>query len=269
VQILSINGDKKLVLGFLGTTAVGIYGLGRSFTQVLAVSGGIIGPVLYPRITERYGQTRDVASLKNLVALPTLVLGAFLPLLLGYAWFGLPALVRWLLPAFQPGVLSAQILFVATAIYLITGTSVYLLAALRHQVLSLFLYAGGVGLGLAFEYVALRVGWGLAGVAVGAAVGNMVYSFVIIVVALHFCRAGLAEQVGNAVFAMLPTLLVVAICVMVAQLWPVSVSESILVSLGGAFARGTLVALISLPLSGWVFRRAWHGLGNAIVSRDV
>ena len=216
-QIVSMTGDRILVLGFL---ALGIYGIGRTFTQILMASGGIVGPVVYPRITERYGRTGDAASLQRLVVAPTLVLAATLPLTIGVAWFGLPVIVEWLLPAFRPGILPAQILFVATAAYLLAGASDYLLIALRRQVLSLLLYVGAVALGLLLEYGALRVGWGLAGVAGGVALSSSVYAVVIIMAAQHHCRVPPKAQIRNVVRGLLPLGLAVVLCVAIDHFAP-------------------------------------------------
>lgn len=268
VQILSTTGDRMLVLGFLGTAAVGLYGLGQSFTQALLVSGGIIGPVLYPRITERYGQTPDPASLKNLVVLPTMLLGIFVALLLPYAWFGLPLVINWLLPAFQEAAWPAKILFLSMAIYLLNGTASYLLVALAHQTLALLLFSGGVALGLALEYAALRLGWGLPGVAAGGAISNLGYSLVVLVVALHFCRAPRGEQLGTASLALAPVLLVTAASLALELLWPVRSAALPGEALLGALLRATLAFLAGLPAFILLLNHIWPRWRKAILQRE-
>lgn len=256
-QILSTTGDRILVLAFLGTSALGIYGIGRTFTQVLGVSGGIVGPVIYPPDHGEVWPDRDAASLRNLVVAPTLVLAATLPLTLGFAWFGLPVLIKWLLPAFQSGVLPAQILFVATAAYLLAGTSDYLLVALRRQVLSLLLYAGGVALGLLLEYLALRLGWGLWGVATGAAVSSAVYSVVIIVVAQRHCMVPRRERVSNVLNGVLPLGLALVLCVATDRLWPAVPEMPLLHVAGWALAKAFVVLVACLPVSIVVLNHGW------------
>ena len=256
-QIVSMTGDRILVLGFLGTSALGIYGIGRTFTQILMASGGIVGPVVYPRITERYGRTGDAASLQRLVVAPTLVLAATLPLTIGVAWFGLPVIVEWLLPAFRPGILPAQILFVATAAYLLAGASDYLLIALRRQVLSLLLYVGAVALGLLLEYGALRVGWGLAGVAGGVALSSSVYAVVIIMAAQHHCRVPPKAQIRNVVRGLLPLGLAVVLCVAIDHFAPSQGHTPLLRAGGWAGVKAVAVLLGCLPFSIPLLNREW------------
>jgi len=256
-QIVSMTGDRMLVLGFLGTSALGIYGIGRTFTQVLMVSGGIVGPVVYPRITERYGRTGDATSLQRLVVAPTLVLAATLPLAVGFAWFGLPVIIEWLLPSFRPGILAAQILFIATAAYLLAGASDYLLIALRRQVLSLLLYVGGVALGLLLEYGALRVGWGLAGVASGVALSSAVYAVVIIMVAQRHCGVPPTEQIRNVLRGILPLGLAVVLCVAIEHFAPPEGYPPLLQAVGWAGVKAVTVLLACLPFSIRLLNREW------------
>ena len=255
VQILSTSGDKMLILGALGTSWVGIYALGRSFSLVLFASGGVIGPVVYPRIAEAYGRTGDIKSLRELTLMPVVALGAGIPLLLGYIWFGLDIVVSRVLPRFQAGIPSARVLFVAVAVYVVSGTCSYLLLAVERQVLLLMLFGSSVAVGLSLEYAALRLGMGLEGVAIGVVLSNILYSVALIMAALRLFGSSKTEQVGRITQAILPIVFAWGVCITlgssVASLRHVSLTEDIV----AAAFKGTVVALASLPGLIWSFKR--------------
>jgi stage V sporulation protein B len=255
-QTLSLTGDKMLVLGFLGTGSLGVYALGRNFGQVLVLSGGVVGPVLYPRIAERFGKTQDVTTLANLIVAPSLLLGATLPAVTALAWFTLPVAIEWFLPAFRSGILSAQILFVATAAYLLCGSSVYLLLTLERQVLVLVLFGASVVLGLVLEFVALRSGFGLGGVAAGVGVSNLIYAVVIAAVAQRLCRVPPRVVAWNLVNAALPLIATVVLCLAVDALWPPRPPVPILAAAAQAIASAVIVAVCCLPWSLVLLNRA-------------
>jgi len=245
-QILSITGDKMLILGFLGTTSVGIYGLGRSFTQILFVSGGVVGPVIYPRLSERYGRTNDVSTLKNLVIFPTILLGSILPEILGYAWFGLPVFVRFLLPDFISGILPAQLLFYSAAIWIVSGTSGYLFMVLSRQVLYMIIFAVGVGLTIVLECLALMIGWELSGVAAGALAGNLICASIVILYALKLLRIPLNIQIKYLIRGIFPILMSLFLCIFLDHIWVID-AHSFWNEIKLAFIKGSIVALVVFP----------------------
>lgn len=248
VYLLSVTGDKMLVLGFLGTTQVGLYSFGRSVSQILYVSGGVAGPVIFPRLSERWGKTNDVTSLINLVILPSLVMGSFLPLLMGYAWFGLPVVIRFFMPDYVSVILPAQILFLGVAIWLVTGTSGYLLLILDRQRLYLGLCAGATAVSLILEYTALKFHWALVGVAGGALVGNVLLSVVVMVVAFRLCKMAFKAQVKHVGRSLMPLLATLGICLLLDYGWDLE-TVSLWVAVGVGAVKGTLAALVGLLLA--------------------
>ena len=248
-QILSTTGDRLLILAFLGTSDTGIYSLGRSITQILVITGGVVGPVLYPLLTEHYGKTKDVASLRQFIKVPTVALGAVLPLIMGYVYFSIPVLFHWLLPAYESGISSAQILFWGVAIYQVSGVSIYLLVALNRQVLSFVLYSGGVCLGLALEYLALNIGMSLLGVAIGSAVSNVVYTMVLVFLSLRFCKFDMKTQIRTTVFAVSPMFVLLVCCIFLDKIFVSSVGSGVWRDIVMFILKGTLVSIIVLPYS--------------------
>lgn len=256
-QMLSTTGDRMLVLAYLGTTTLGYYGVARTFTQVLQASGGIVGPIVYPRMTERLGQTGQVSTLLPLVVVPTQILGALLPVAVAAAWFGLPVMIEWLLPEYGAAIPAARLLSLSMAAYLICGAADYLLVSAQRQLLSLALYAGGVAFALVLEALALGSGYGLTGVAAGAGIGNIVYTVVVLLVAQRLAGQSRTESRRVTRRSVLPLMLVTAMCLLSDAYWPVPGHG--LGTAPAALLRWLAVSAVCLPATVWVLDHARPG----------
>ena len=261
LQALSISGDKLIVLGSLGTSAVGIYSIGRICSQALLSSGGVIGPVLYPRMSELYGQTGNAVSLRKLTALPPIVIGAIAPAIVILSWFGLPVVFEVLLPQFRNGLVAAQILFSGMGIYLIFSPAVFLVLAIGRQGICLVYLASGVATSLLLEYAAIAFGLGLAGVAFGAVIGSLIYVFSVYLTALHHCGLEPGERIINLVWLVFPSAVAVVIALAFSRLWPSPIDwqGNVVPMVVRALTLSTLSTLACVPLSGLLVNRLWPG----------
>jgi len=59
--------DRVLVLGFLGTEKLGIYTLATIAMAVLMMTPMLVSTVMYPKLAEHYGATRDISALVPMV----------------------------------------------------------------------------------------------------------------------------------------------------------------------------------------------------------
>lgn len=168
--------DRWVIVNRLGVEALGHYSLAILCVGALSLFPAVIAQQIYPRMAFRFGETGDPASLTPLVRQQALLtISATTPLLLGAAlilpWF----VVHWM-PAYQPGIRPAQIvLFGLIAIAAASGAGNYLnTVGLAKWYLAVQALTILVSLGLSLLFVGL--GWGLNGVAMGAACANVFFA---------------------------------------------------------------------------------------------
>src|SRR5262249_12251865 len=131
------------------------------------------------------------AALRSLVLKPPLVLACLLPLVIGPVSLLLPVVIRLWLPAYVPAIAATRIVVVGIFFFSVLGVTDYFLVTTNQ--LGRYAVFGGIALGLniLFDYIALRLGYGINGIAVaGTPVTYFIYSTIIIGNALsNYTRA--------------------------------------------------------------------------------
>jgi O-antigen/teichoic acid export membrane protein len=67
-----------------------------------------LGQVVYPRMSEQYGQTGKIVDLIRMVATPIAITFGFTLLVVTVAWFAIPPAVSLILPKYVEGTQAAQ-----------------------------------------------------------------------------------------------------------------------------------------------------------------
>jgi len=178
--------DRPMVLGFLGSEQLGYLGLAFLVTGTVSLVPAMASQVLYPRITYHFGQSGgDIAALRSFVLRPPLLLACLLPVVIGPVFLALPVLIRIFLPAFSPGIMAARIVVVGIFFYSILGLTDYFLVTTGKLKQYALFGCGALALNVTGDYIALRLGYGIEGVAfTGTPLTYFVYSSVVIAYAL-------------------------------------------------------------------------------------
>lgn len=160
------NLDRIVVLRFLGTQALGYYGLSVNVLTLLMAIPDALVYVSYPQLVKRFSEAgQDATVLQPRVDRLARGIAVGLPLVAGLCAIGAPALVHAVLPKYDPCVGAMQVLaFGATGIALSSLASVVLMTVGRRVILipaAIFLTALSGGL----QLLSLRWNGGLAGVA--------------------------------------------------------------------------------------------------------
>lgn len=187
--------DRLLILKFLDVRSLGFYSLGNIVSAPLVLIFTAINSVMYPRFTEQYGETGDPCSLRRHIIVPIEIMSPVLAVLVGVIYIVLPLLVRVFLPAYVAGVPAAQILMFGLFFYGITGMAGNMLLTINKQVLRLLIILVSALFNLIFSYAALRLGYGMAGVAVGTSLAYFIFFVISITVAMKYCLVSLNQSV--------------------------------------------------------------------------
>lgn len=171
IWLLFMAVDSLLVARLLNATSLGYYALATSVTSYIVLMPKSIATALFSRMQERYAPRSDAAAIRRYATDVQGILALLvLPVLVGGAFFLVPALVRQVLPAFIPGIPALRILAAGSfLIALVNMPMEVLITTGRRWGVTSLLFACLVVNALA-NYVAMGVlGEGIRGAAVATA----------------------------------------------------------------------------------------------------
>jgi len=163
------NLDRIVVLRYLGTQALGYYGLSVNVLTLLMAVPDSLAYVSYPRLVKRFSESsQDPAAIREHVDRLVRGVAVALPLAAGLCALWARDSVHMLLPRYDECVSPLRILaFGATGLSLSTFASIVLMTVGRRIILvpaAVFLSALSAGL----QLLSLRWNGGLAGIAAAA-----------------------------------------------------------------------------------------------------
>lgn len=174
VYTVFVTLDRTLIGLMLGVVQLGYYGLTSLLRNALAVLPIALSEVLYPRLSERYGEAGNDKALRNYVVLPMTAMACIMPFFLGVAYVMWPVIVTLALANYVPGIRATQIYILGFYFSMFTGGG-FLLATNR-QYLYLWFIGLAVMVSAMVTLILVRSGWGIEGAAVAVGVGSFVSS---------------------------------------------------------------------------------------------
>jgi O-antigen/teichoic acid export membrane protein len=204
------SSDKMLILSLLGSSELGYYSLGTLIFMPLLVIFGASNSVMFPRFAERFGQTGRADALRGYVIEPIGLLASVVSVLVGMIFLGVDWATGTFLPEYLPGVDAARVLLIGQFFHALAGMAGNLLVTIDRQRVYLAVLAGGAVLNLCLSYAALRLGFGIAGVAAATSVSFAAYFICLAVLAMRFTASSRREIVKLMWRAMWPLAYVLA-----------------------------------------------------------
>jgi O-antigen/teichoic acid export membrane protein len=183
--------DRLMVISFLGSTELGYFGFALLVTSVVTLVPATASQVLFPRITYQFGQSgSDIGALRTFALTPPVVLASLLPIVIGPLYLILPFAVAQFLPEYEPGVTAIRIILIGIFWLATMGLADYFLLTTGKLRQSVLFAALALCFNVVADYVALRLGYGIEGVAVtGTLLTYSLYACVVIGYVLsHYTR---------------------------------------------------------------------------------
>lgn len=177
VTFLSI--DSIMIGNMIGYKELGLYAIGLMSVQQISALGRFSQIILVPHIQEKYGQTGMLKDSGALYVRSTKVLACMLPLIIAYVYFGVPVLVEYFLPKFQGGIPAMKILVLGYFFVAVNEMSPSILFTANKQKNLIPIYAFVVLLAATLNYVLIKRGYGIEGVAAATSIAY-VGSFLIV-----------------------------------------------------------------------------------------
>jgi O-antigen/teichoic acid export membrane protein len=213
--------DRLLILAILGARSLGFYSLGNLVFAPFLIIFSAASTVMYTNYGYKYGKTNDPKSLKKDVIFPMQNLSILISLIIGITCIALPWIVHKFLPAYTDGITPSRILMFGLFFFAITSMPANLLLTLDKQVHRLVIVLVSLLTNLTFSYLALRLGYGITGVAVGTTLGYLLFFFCISGVAMFYTAASIKEM-GLMFLKILSPIFYVGLIVIIVDAFPLT-----------------------------------------------
>lgn len=246
--------DRMLLASLMGTGEVGYYSIAvMAFNLGLALPTQV-GVALWPRLLEIYGKKQDPHALRKHYEETTRILALITPVYVGLIYLVLPVVFGFLLPKYVVGMDALRVMLLGLAFASVCNVGGQLLITIDREAYLIKVRIISIAVCAGLDYLAIRLGLGITGVALGTSLAYCVDSVLVLWGCVEALEPSLAQRFAflGSVFA--PSLVFGGALAAAFFLGP---------RMGqGMVGREVLSWLVYLVLSGWLL---WRGLKNVFV----
>lgn len=182
--------DRMMITKFLNVEALGHYSIALLVITYASAIPKLLAAVIFPDLQEKFGKTASRTAISGYITKPTLALAYTAPILLGFAYFTAPFLIRLLLPKYIPGIQSLEIFLIGVYFLCLSQAIQNYLTTIHKRLHHIPIILTGAAVAALTSYWGIKVGHGIEGVAIGMSAGFFVYYTVLLVFAFsHFYTA--------------------------------------------------------------------------------
>jgi len=182
--------DRIMITKFLGLEMLGIYSIAVMTNGFVFSFPNSVGVVLLPNVSEKFGKSENRHDLINYLVESDNVFCVLMPVLIGFAWFLVPALINWVLPKFSHGIPALKMLVLGSFFMAVSQAYGNFIIVIRKQMwifpVVIVLMLAALGL----NYLAVTKGFGIVGVAVAQSiVAGLNFSLIFFITHFHLGAA--------------------------------------------------------------------------------
>jgi len=174
-----LNVDKIMIGKMLGIEQLGLYTIGIMAVQQVGSLPRFFNIVIFPHIQEKYGATKNVMDVKEMILKPTYFISRLMPIFIGIIIFLAQPIVLYVLPQFEGGLGIMKILVLGYFFMAVNQMSSALLFTIDKQKLLIPLYGIMVAVCIGFNYLFITMGLGIIGVALGTSISYFLFFLVV------------------------------------------------------------------------------------------
>jgi O-antigen/teichoic acid export membrane protein len=207
-QTLLYNVDQIAIWLFLSKSDLGLYSIQTYIFTIVMLVPIVVSTVLYPRIMEAFGKAGDPEKLAGYLIQPTLVMGWLSSLALGviFIWLHLP--FKWLLPEYVLSISPGRVLLLASFFRVISNMPMTIHISLRKEKRLIGIILISVALCAVIDFIMIKIGYGLTGVAFGTTLGLFLFSCFTIGSATRILGLSMRRLFSFAALTFVPYLLI-------------------------------------------------------------
>lgn len=166
INTIFLSADKIMIGRYLGLAELGLYGLAFMGAQYLGTFPNSVAIVLVSHLHKRFASRQTAESLKDHLQGAVLLFSSMMPCLIALAFFLMPYIIISYLPSFQSCIPAARTLLLCSFFSAIQQPYSDFSVAVRDNRQLLVLYAVFCPVVFALDWLAIRGGFGIAGVAI-------------------------------------------------------------------------------------------------------
>ena len=234
--------DKLIVFWLLDSTATGYYSMAAFFSEIVNYIPLALGTVLMPRLMYQKGKGVDLRQLGYLYDKPMVLLAWLMPIILGLLILNVGLVIRVLLPSYLTAVPVLQILLVGLFFTVIWNVPRGLLVVFDKQRIFIWAIPLLLVLGSLLNIAAIKLGYGIAGVAYASVAFYFMVSTLANVYVLRFLQKTWRQVVQTLLGIHLPFVYAMA------SLWLLQHYLHVDSELMQSLLRSVIFLLLCLPL---------------------
>jgi O-antigen/teichoic acid export membrane protein len=212
--------DRFVIIKYLDTRQLGYYSLGLTISKfLLIIQTGAYG-VLEPKVYRLYGEKGEIGPLKNIIWEPLYFMSLFFPVILGLVYVGSPYLLYLFLPKYLPSLVCMQIMILGSFFFIFVDGTYTFIVAINRQGFIIKVIAIGIAVNLVINYLLVRWGWGIEGVALGTTGVNMFIGLIYLVFTLNHFFKEFRQKIVMTIKLFSPFVLVGILVVFMDYFWP-------------------------------------------------
>jgi len=150
--------------------------LGATFGHFLVGLIAVVAFVLYPRMLERYGETNDIESLREMTVISSFFVSFITAMFVSMGIIIIPVFLRFFLPAYLPAVKTVKIFLLAVYFLSFSPIMGNCLISINHQRKIIVTQIAAFLLCLTTDYLLIKKGLGINYIAVGTGFSFFLYS---------------------------------------------------------------------------------------------
>lgn len=186
VMLLSV--DKIMIIKMLGAEKLGFYSIAiltltyaHNFPKLFTI-------VLFPTMQEEFGRNDSKERALEYVKQPILLMAYIFPAILALAYFGIPILVHYVLPKYIMGIDSMKMLLCGCFFISFVPLMHNFIITINKQMILIPMTAAAILFGVAMNYGAIKLGYGIMGVAFGTSVAYFLCFLMMFIYVLAHCE---------------------------------------------------------------------------------
>jgi len=175
LHLLLNSADRILILGMISDEALGYFGIATVAASIIGTIPNAVHGVTLAPIMEKFGRTNDKYRIKNYFIEPMILLAYMIPFLIACLFYGIHLPIEYFLTKYIQSIDVVKILIFSFYFNAVATPALSISLALNKQVRIIYLMIPLVALNFLLNFIIIKVGWGIEGVAFGTNISYFIY----------------------------------------------------------------------------------------------
>ena len=176
-QIL-LTVDSLIIIKNLPVVQFGYYSIAITISRSVQDIPLVINGIIFPRSSEKFGETGNPKDLENLFISPLILISLLMPFIIGTLIFLSEIFIDYVIPKYRPAFLPTEILLMGGFFISCAMISYQLFISIGKLFHVVKIYIVIIVIEFVLCYLAMKLGWGLKGIAFGVLISCAVFSVI-------------------------------------------------------------------------------------------